>query len=129
MSLFYATVDIATTQLGRRFRGMEEIANRFQFLSPKELLLVKDDDLYSSANLLAVQYSDDLSSDFPLQLPSFRNVLRPAIEESSSIKDIAQLLYVKHHCLLSSFPEVATALKIFLTVPVTWLLPRGHFLS
>jgi hypothetical protein len=31
-----------------------------------------------------------------------------------SIKDVAELLYLKHHFLLPSFPDVVKAFKLFL---------------
>jgi hypothetical protein len=79
------TVDIATTQLKRRFTSMNEIANHCFCFNSQELLSTEDDNLFASANLLAVQYPDDLSPDHPIQLISFRNVLRPAIKENEQL--------------------------------------------
>lgn len=103
------------------FCGMNEVATRFGFLNPGPLLRFSDNDLFQMSNTLAVQYTDDLSPDFAMQLLSFRNALKPEIQEieRGSIADLAQLLFIKHHSILPSVPDVATALKLFLTLPVT----------
>lgn len=121
MSVFCATIDTCTGQLQRSFWGMNEVARRFRFLCPGPLLRFSDNDLFQILNALAVQYTDDLSSDFAMQLLSFRNALKPKIQEieCGSIADLAQLLFIKHHSILPSVPDVATALKLFLTLPVT----------
>ncbi|ROL50526.1 Zinc finger MYM-type protein 1 [Anabarilius grahami] len=121
VSVFCATIDTCTGQLKRRFCGMYEVAKRFGFLCPGPLLRFSDNDLSQMANALVVQYTDDLSSEFAMQLLSFRNALKPAIQEieHGSIADLAQLLFIRHHSILPSVPDVATALKLFLTLPVT----------
>ena len=70
-------------------------------------------------------YESDISSDFPSQLLSFRNALENEIQTiktdsiSDSISDLAELLLLKHSTVVSSVPDVATAVKLFLTIPVT----------
>ena len=121
VSVFYQTVDIAITQVTRRFSGMQEVARRFGFLRPRELLSKSDNDMYQSASALAEQYSDDLSADFPDQVLALRQALEFAIREikNGSIYDLANTLIIKHNSILSSVPDVATAIKLFLTIPVT----------
>jgi len=46
-------------------------------------------------------------------------VLLKNIKEVSSVKELAELLIVQNNCMLPSVPEVATVLKLFLTIPVT----------
>uniref|UniRef100_A0A8C3A271 HAT C-terminal dimerisation domain-containing protein n=1 Tax=Cyclopterus lumpus TaxID=8103 RepID=A0A8C3A271_CYCLU len=106
VSVFYQTVDIAITQVTRRFSGMQEVS---------------DNDMYQSASALAEQYSDDLSADFPDQVLALRQALKFAIREikNGSIYDLANTLIIKHNSILSSVPDVATAIKLFLTIPVT----------
>uniref|UniRef100_A0A8C3G567 Uncharacterized protein n=1 Tax=Cyclopterus lumpus TaxID=8103 RepID=A0A8C3G567_CYCLU len=96
VSVFYQTVDIAITQ-------------------------VTHNDMYQSASALAEQYSDDLSADFPDQVLALRQALKFAIREikNGSIYDLANTLIIKHNSILSSVPDVATAIKLFLTIPVT----------
>jgi hypothetical protein len=53
--------------------------------SPQKLLSAKDDHLFATANLLAVQYPDDLSPELHRQFISFRNVLWLPIKESERL--------------------------------------------
>lgn len=114
-------IDTVVSQLKHRFRGMDAIAKRFHCLRPTELVQANDDALHASAETLALLYKDDLSSDFPSQLLSFRNALRSEIKtiETGSIKDLTELLLLRHTSILPSVTDVATALKLFLTIPVT----------
>ena len=64
-------------------------------------------------------YNQNLSADFPQQLLAFRNIMMPKIESNATIKDLAELLIVKHSSIMTSVPDVVTVFKIFLTLPVT----------
>ena len=75
--------------------------------------------LYNKAKDLTLAYSNDLSADFPSQLLSFRCILKTELEKLATIREIAELLIVKHSSVLTSVSDVATAFKIFLTIPVT----------
>ena len=68
VSVFYAALDTAISQITHRFQGMQDVAQRFGFLRPQELLLKSDGELYTSASALADQYKDDLSVDIPEQV-------------------------------------------------------------
>uniref|UniRef100_A0A8C3A0E6 DUF4371 domain-containing protein n=1 Tax=Cyclopterus lumpus TaxID=8103 RepID=A0A8C3A0E6_CYCLU len=113
VSVFYQTVDIAITQVTRRFSGMQEVARRFGFLCPRELLSKSDNDMYQSASALAEQYSDDLSADFPDQVLALRQALEFAIREikNGSIYDLANTLIIKHNSILSSLKLIKTYLR------------------
>ena len=60
---------------------MQEVAWRFEFLHPQELLLKSDGELYTSASALAYQYIGDLSADFPEQVLSFRSAFVSTMKE------------------------------------------------
>ena len=81
VSVFYAALDTAIAQVTHSFQSMQEVAQRFGFLRPQELLLKSDDELYRSARALADQYKDDLSADFPDQVLSFRSTFMSTIKE------------------------------------------------
>ena len=74
---------------------------------------------YSQAQDLAMTYNQNLSADFPQQLLAFRNIMMSKIESNATIKDLAELLIVKHSSIMTSVPDVVTVFKIFLTLPVT----------
>ena len=120
-SVFYACLDTVIAQLTLRFEGMRTVATRFRCIQPSTLLSDDDDMLYSHAQKLASTYDKDLSADFPEQLLSFRNIMKGRIQKISNatIKDMAEMLIVQHPSMMTSIPDVATAFKIFLTLPVT----------
>ena len=66
-----------------------------------------------------MEYSDDLSEAFPMQLVSFKASLKNNIEKMSSIKQLAHMLIVEYSAVSSAFGDVVTALVLFLTLPVT----------
>ncbi|KAJ4931907.1 hypothetical protein JOQ06_010343 [Pogonophryne albipinna] len=102
VAVFYANIDIVVAQLKNRFVGMSEVAQRFSFLLPRELLRATDKDLSESASALSGQYKDDLSAEFPFQILSLRNALRPTIKkiERGTIKDLAQTLLIENQSIL-----------------------------
>ncbi|XP_050066091.1 zinc finger MYM-type protein 1-like [Aphis gossypii] len=102
INVFYTNIDIIISQLRRRF-----------------MVLYSDTELTHFAKILVEQYSNDLSLSFIHQILSFRRVLLKNIKEVSSVKELAELLIVQNICILSSVPEVAIVLKLFLTIPVT----------
>ena len=117
-SVLYACLDIVIAQLTLRFDGMRTVATRFRCIQPSILLNDDDDMLYSHAQKLAATYNKDLSAD--KQLLSFRTITRDTIQKIShaTIKDMAEMLIVKYPSMMTSIPDVATAFKIFLTLPV-----------
>ncbi|KAK1904491.1 52 kDa repressor of the inhibitor of the protein kinase, partial [Dissostichus eleginoides] len=106
VAVFYANIDIVVAQLKNRFVGMSEVAQRFSFLLPRKLLRATDKDLSESASALSGQYKDDLSAEFPFQILSLRNALRPTIKkiERGTIKDLAQTLLIENQSILPSIP-------------------------
>ena len=68
---------------------------------------------YSQAQDLAMTYNQNLSADFPQQLLAFRNIMMSKIESNATIKDLAELLIVKHSSIMTSVLDVVTVFKIF----------------
>ena len=122
VNTFYACLDIMLQQINNRFLGLQEIYRRFEFLLPKNMIKINDQELFTSAKNLALIYSEDLSlADFPKQLMSFRNLLRSKIVtmEHLSIKKFCDVIIKDHQTILSSIPEILTVFRLFLTLPVT----------
>lgn len=82
VGVFYACIDTAVSQLKQRFKGLNTIAKRFRFLRPSELVHATDDELRACAETFAVTFDDDISSEFPSQLLSFRSALRSEIKKT-----------------------------------------------
>ncbi|XP_025406286.1 zinc finger MYM-type protein 1-like [Sipha flava] len=68
---------------------------------------------------LVNKYDKDISKTFTSEILAVRSTLKNQISQLNSTRDLAQLLMVKNHSLTASFPEVCTALLLFLTIPVT----------
>ena len=66
-------------------------------------------------------FKDDLFADFPEQVLSFRSAFVSTIKETKlgSVQDLVRILFIKHHSILPSVPDVAMAIKLLLTLPVT----------
>lgn len=88
-------------------------------IQPQEIIKLSDGDLYYKAQKLAEQYADDISDKFPEQLITLRSCLKSKIERLTSVKQFAKLLLIENATLSTSFPDVCTALMLFLTIPVT----------
>ena len=116
---FCANLDIVISQLSAKFEGLQTVTKRFRCIHPTGLASDEDDRLYDAAFDLANIYSADLSSRFPTQLLSFRQILGGEISKLDTVKDLAELLIIKHSSIMTSVPDVSTAFKIFLTLPVT----------
>ncbi len=124
---FFANLDIVISQLSARFEGLQTVTKRFRCIHPTGLASDEDDRLYDAAFDLANIYSADLSSRFPTQLLSFCQILRGEISKLDTVKDLAELLIIKHSSIMTSIPDVSTAFKIFLTLPVTVASAKRSF--
>ena len=60
-----------------------------------------------------------LNTSFGAQLLSFRTCMGPALSKLHTVRELAELLIIENHTLLSRFPDVCTCIHFFLTLPVT----------
>ncbi|XP_044133947.1 zinc finger MYM-type protein 1-like [Bufo gargarizans] len=118
-TIFYATLDVITSQLSSRFGSMNTVVERFRIIQPRVLATESEDNLFQAALQFQHYYQDDISSDFAGQLVSFRSALQNEISELHTVKDLAHLLIIDNAALSSTLPDVCTALILFLTLPVT----------
>ena len=61
----------------------------------------------------------DKSPEFPLQLLSFRTSMNSEIKNTTTIKQLADLLIIQYTSISSTYLDDCTALIMFLTLPVT----------
>ena len=118
-SVFYANLDIVILQLSARFEGLQTVTKHFRCIHPTALASDKDDVLYQAAFELANINSAKFSSNFPCLLLSFRQILRGEISKLDTLKDLAELVIIKHVSIMTSIADVSVAFKLFLTLPVT----------
>lgn len=119
IDVFYGSLDIISNQLQFRFKGLNEIVSSFEVLQPRTLLSLSDTELGQRADEFVKRFHSDISPSFSSEILSVRSALRKDIENVKTIKDLAHLLVVSNSALSASFPEVCTALMMFLTIPVT----------
>jgi hypothetical protein len=119
VNVFYKMLDIASGQITQRFAAVTHVVEKFSVLNPIKLTQLAECEIVEAATRLQVEYSDDLSEAFPMQLVSFKASLKNNIEKMSSIKQLAHMLIVEYSAVSSAFDDVVTALVLFLTLPVT----------
>lgn len=120
INVFYKVLDVVCCQLHNRFVGMNEVCNLFNFMSPSVLISLPEKDIMEYSQKIQLKYSNDLSAEFPLQLVMLVSMttIKEELAKLNSIKEFLEFL-IKQPLLTSSVPEVATALILFLTLPVT----------
>ncbi|XP_068233478.1 uncharacterized protein [Palaemon carinicauda] len=119
VTIYYRTLDIITTQLNFRFTGLHEVVSSFSVLEPISLQNLYDSELYEKASSFVKIYHNDVSETFTQEILNMRFALKGEISKVSSIKDLANMLIIENHSISASFPEVCTAMLLFLTIPVT----------
>jgi len=96
VNVFNAFLDIVISQLTQRFAGLRSTVDHSKVLLPKTLCTATDDELFLQANRLVEIYRDDIATDFPMQLLSFRSCLKDRISQT------VQLLIVENSCITAS---------------------------
>lgn len=119
VTVFNSTLDIVVNQIKGRFESIKLINSMFTVLTPKFLLTATDEEVTEKSSILVKEYEDDLSDNLTFQINSFRIALKSEIENKSSIRQLAELLFLEHYTLASSLPDLCTAFLSFLTLPVT----------
>ena len=64
-------------------------------------------------------FYDDFTDNLGSQLASVKFCLKTELAELDQVLDFADLLMIRNANLSSSFPDVCTAIFLFLTLPVT----------
>ena len=118
--VFYAVIDIASSQISSRFQSFYEVVGKFDLLHPQKLLAMSKKELQVASQNL-IQIYPELEPSFYFELlqlrMSFENEIKN--EPTMTIREFAELLFVTYHSAASAFPNVLTTLFIFLTLPVT----------
>lgn len=119
VEIFFCTLDILANQLKIRFESINAIQNNFIFLYPEKLTSLSEEELYVKARNLQTIYHKDLSIDFPNQILSLRKGLGDSISKLKTVYELADHLLIKNQCVSSNFPDVSSAVMLFLTLPVS----------
>ena len=119
INIFIKILDVVINQLDNRFKGMQEVVQLFSCTHPNKLMVMKEREIISCAEAIQRKYSEDITTEFPLQMVMVKSMLHDEISKISSIRELADLLIVKLSTIAASVPQVITALLLFLTLPVT----------
>ena len=119
INIFIKILDVVINQLDNRFKGMQEVVQLFSCIHPNKLLVMKEREIISCAEAIQRKYSEDITTEFPLQMVMVKSMLHDEISKISSIRELADLLIVKLSTIAAIVPQVITALLLFLTLPVT----------
>ncbi|XP_065658998.1 zinc finger MYM-type protein 1-like [Hydra vulgaris] len=119
INIFIKILDVVINQLDNRFKGMQEVVQLFSCIHPNKLTVIKEREIISCAEAIQRKYSEDITTEFPLQMVMVKSMLHDEISKISSIRELADLLIVKLSTIAASVPQVITALLLFLTLPVT----------
>ncbi|XP_065668169.1 zinc finger MYM-type protein 1-like [Hydra vulgaris] len=119
INIFIKILDVIVNQLDNRFKGMQEVVQLFSCIHPNKLMVMKEREIISCAEAIQRKYSEDITTEFPLQMVMVKSMLHDEISKISSIRELADLLIVKLLTIAASVPQVITALLLFLTLPVT----------
>jgi len=109
---FYVLVDQLIVELEKRQKAYVDISSRFSFLICDPNTAMPSDQVRKSANALQQDYADDLEENFCEEFIQFRNLNMPAGNP------ITMQQYIVDNDLTATFPNVETALRMFLTLPV-----------
>lgn len=116
-SVFLPSVRACKKQAKLRFAGHMDVVDRFTSITPRRLIEAEVNDLKKEADELRKVYSNDLTAEFPQQLADFRTDFGDQLNVDMSSGDILSLIL--KHDLSPLYPDVVTALTLFLTLPVT----------
>ena len=109
---FYVLIDRLLAGLNTRMDAYKEVNDSFGVLFDTTC---DDADLRKRAESLSSAYQADLNRDFPDELVQFR-----AFTSTEQDKTPANMLqFILRQKILSTFPNVYVALRLFLTLPVS----------
>lgn len=113
-------IDRMITELSDRFEALNNVNSMFGFLSGVKIEKMQIADLKIKAEELANIYSADLNiEEFKFEIESFKHhafTVDKSLKEATS-KEMLSLIYKNK--LEEGYPNITTALRMFLTLPVT----------
>lgn len=117
INIYNALLDTVINQLRNRFQNFYNIIKAFQFLNPNNFVNLSEDELIKNSEFLQKLYPEDISTGFTVQIL----LLVPLSTDIKNCRDILDFgnFLLKNDTLSSNFPDVVTALILFLTLPVT----------
>ncbi|CAB3994722.1 zinc finger MYM-type 1-like [Paramuricea clavata] len=119
INIFYRTIDVAVTQIEVRFKGMQMVTEKFDFLFPRNFVKLEVAEIkVATSNLLRVYGEDFDGDDLEREVRSFQVEFLDELkaEDVTSVSSILEIIYKAR--IASSFPQLCKLLLLFLTIPV-----------
>ncbi|XP_076660746.1 uncharacterized protein LOC143364134 [Halictus rubicundus] len=115
-------IDSMITKINTRFVALNEVADDFAFLSGQAILATDVTQLTKMAADLALKYPNDLDPyEFSLEIESFKlkatTLMNDLKDKSMNHFQVLEKIY--ELSLENVYPNIITALRIFLCMPVT----------
>lgn len=113
-------LDAIIIQIEKRFVALTEVADDFSFLNGSLIQNMTINNLKKSATDLAIKYPFDLNADeFSMEIESFKYQSNIILENFIEMGPL-QILNGLHDLTIENiYPNLQTALRIFLSLPVT----------
>lgn len=113
VNVFYVIIDRLVAELDWRYEAYNSLKQSFGFLNKIHFLTSQE--LRSAAAQLQKKYSTDIQEDFGDEIVQFKEFITN--KGSKCVKDMLQL--IRNMKLLSAFPNMDIAFRIYLTLPVS----------
>lgn len=116
----FEVYDRILTELYNRFENMSEINENFGFLYGSSLMDHSMEYIQKCAADLSLKYETDLnSSDFISEIKDFKCQAFSLLPDLRAATPLALLQLITTYSLRAEYPNVETALRMFLTLPIT----------
>lgn len=113
-------VDLIVTQMQERFLALNSLTDAFVFLSGRAIESTSLEELKKKVVDLAIKYPDDLDAfEFSAEIESFKIQGQSLIENFIETGPLEILQSMFDLSLEMIYPNIQTALRIFLSVPLT----------
>lgn len=119
LDVFLSALDNCLTQAKLRFEGHSGTVELFRCLYPKFIRSNSDDTVREAAKMLQRKYKNDLSPDFVDQLQYVKVDFRDKDTFTTLDTPRSLINMIIKHELECLYPDVVTAIVLFLTIPVT----------
>lgn len=116
----FEIIDKIVNELRSRFQALEKVNNAFGFLDGDRIQNMEASLLEAEAKKLANLYRNDLNEDeFSEEIVSFKFHASAIDDKFKTASALTILSLIKKHKIEDGYQNLTTALKIFLTIPVS----------
>ncbi|CAI6364414.1 unnamed protein product [Macrosiphum euphorbiae] len=115
---YYKVLDNMMAQMKWRFEQLSNIADDFQFLSAHSLSVTPVEKMKKYAADLAIKYNEDIDQEIINEIEFFKYQVKAILPDLNATA-LNILNAIKKYELDSTCPNLMTAHRLFLTMPVT----------